>query len=225
MSNEELRIKSNDPLPFSPHQFVTHHLVPTPRHKRLFDIAFSVALLLCLLPLFGLIALLVYIEDGRPIFYTQKRVGRGGRLFNFIKFRSMYRDADARRAALLLQQTDSVRFKMTNDPRITRIGKWIRRGSIDELPQFWNVLRGDMSVVGPRPALPEEVATYSTRQLRRLRAEQGLTCIWQVSGRSLIPFEQQVEMDLEYIERRSFWLDLKLILQTIPAVLSQRGAY
>jgi len=182
-------------------------------------------MLLALTPLFLIVSLLILIEDGRPIFYIQRRVGKKGRVFSFIKFRSMYRDADARRKALFDQFSDSVRFKMRQDPRITKIGRYLRKFSIDELPQFLNVLRGDMSVVGPRPAIPEEVEHYTPHQMQRLHVEQGLTCIWQVKGRSLIPFEEQVELDIEYINKQSFWLDLLLVLQTVPAVLSRRGAY
>jgi len=182
--------------------------------------------MLCLLtPLFLAVAILIWLEDGWPILYVQDRVGKNGCIFKFLKFRSMYNDADARRAALVEQYSDSVRFKMAKDPRITRVGRWIRKGSIDELPQFWNVVKGDMTIVGPRPALPDEVSFYTPHQLQRLQVEQGLTCIWQVRGRALIPFEEQVELDLEYIKDQSMWLDLKLVLLTVPAVLSRRGAY
>jgi len=139
----------------------------------------------------------------------------------------MYIDAEARKAALMAQNemAGGVLFKMKDDPRITRVGKYIRRGSIDELPQLWNVLKGDMSLVGPRPPVPSEVALYTLADRRRLDAIPGITCIWQVSGRSEIPFKQQVELDVAYIESQSFWLDLKLLLKTIPAVLLGRGAY
>lgn len=222
--------RPNSPLPISP-QELTEHLSITGKDKkfyvwkRSFDIVFSSIMLALLTPLFMVVSLLIWLEDGWPIFYVQERVGKGGKTFRFIKFRSMYNDADARRAALFDQYSDSVRFKMAKDPRITKVGRWIRRGSVDELPQFWNVLRGDMAVVGPRPALPDEVSYYTLHQLQRLRVEQGLTCIWQVKGRALIPFEEQVELDLEYIRDQSFWLDLKLVALTIPAVLSRRGAY
>jgi lipopolysaccharide/colanic/teichoic acid biosynthesis glycosyltransferase len=143
------------------------------------------------------------------------------------KFRSMYVDAEARTAALLARNEmgGGVIFKMKQDPRITRVGKYIRRASIDELPQLWNVLRGEMSLVGPRPPVPGEVSQYSLSDRRRLEVRPGITCIWQVSGRSEIPFAQQVELDAAYIESQSIWMDLKLLAKTIPAVLLGRGAY
>lgn len=197
--------------------------------KRGFDLIASGMALVFLAPLFAVAALLIKLEDGGPVFFGQTRVGKDGRTFRFWKFRSMCVDAEAKReqlrAALAECGEDSVRFKMVGDPRITRVGNFLRRFSLDELPQFFNVLKGDMSLVGPRPPLPEEVAEYGQREMRRLEVEQGLTCIWQVSGRSLIPFEGQVELDIEYIETRSFWLDLKLLLKTVPAVLAGRGAY
>lgn len=212
-------------LPISSKQLATQFQARPRKLKRSFDIVFSSFALLVLAPLFLFAAVLILLEDGWPIFYVQDRVGKKGKVFKFLKFRSMYRDADARRAALFEQYSDSVRFKMRNDPRITRVGRLIRKGSIDELPQFVNVLLGDMTVVGPRPALPDEVSTYTPHQMQRLLVDQGLTCIWQISGRSLIPFEDQVELDIQYIREQSWCLDIKLILLTIPAVLSQRGAY
>lgn len=197
--------------------------------KRAFDFAMSGLALFFLAPLFAVVAFLIKLEDGGPVFFGQTRVGKDGRAFRFWKFRSMCVDAEAKRAqlkaALAECGEDSVRFKMVGDPRITRVGNFLRRFSLDELPQFFNVFKGDMSLVGPRPPLPEEVAEYGPRELRRLEVEQGLTCIWQVSGRSLIPFEGQVELDIEYIETRSFWTDLRLLLRTVPAVLAGRGAY
>ena len=197
--------------------------------KRSLDLLASGIALLFLAPLFAVVALLIKLEDGGPVFFAQMRVGKGGRLFRFWKFRSMCVDAERKRAELKAQLAecgeDSVRFKMIGDPRVTAMGKFLRRFSMDELPQFFNVLRGDMSLVGPRPPLPEEVQQYGPRELRRLEVEQGLTCIWQVSGRSLIPFEGQVDLDIEYIETRSFLLDLKLLLKTVPAVLAGKGAY
>jgi lipopolysaccharide/colanic/teichoic acid biosynthesis glycosyltransferase len=143
------------------------------------------------------------------------------------KFRSMYIDAEARKAALAKnnEMDGGVIFKMKHDPRITRVGRYIRRASIDELPQLWNVLKGDMSLVGPRPPVPSEVSQYTLSDRRRLEAKPGITCVWQVSGRSDIPFEQQVELDFAYIESQSLWMDIKLLLKTIPAVLLGRGAY
>lgn len=195
--------------------------------KRIIDVLGALVLLVALLPLFALIALLVRLDSPGPIFFGQQRVGRWGRLFEMWKFRSMYVDAEARKAALLSdnEMQGGVTFKMKRDPRITRIGRFIRKASIDELPQLYNVLVGDMSLVGPRPPVPKEVAEYTPRDRRRLEATPGITCIWQVSGRSDIPFDQQVELDVEYIESHSIWLDVKLLLKTIPAVLLGRGAY
>ena len=139
----------------------------------------------------------------------------------------MYQDAEARKAALMAQNEmqGGVIFKMKDDPRITRIGKFIRRASIDELPQLWNVLNGDMSLVGPRPPVPSEVAEYSLSDRRRLHVKPGITCIWQVSGRSTIPFDQQVELDVDYMHTQSVWTDIKLLLKTLPAVFKGTGAY
>lgn len=195
--------------------------------KRLFDILFSATALLLLLPFGLLIGILIKATSRGPVFFVQTRVGRYGRHFPFIKFRSMYIDAEARKAALMErnQSADGVIFKMRNDPRITPIGKFLRRTSIDELPQFLNVLFGDMSLVGPRPPLPSEVRQYSLEDRKRLMVKPGLTCLWQVSGRSDIPFKQQVSLDKEYIMSQSIMNDLKILLRTIPAILSGKGAY
>jgi lipopolysaccharide/colanic/teichoic acid biosynthesis glycosyltransferase len=194
--------------------------------KRSLDIAGALFFLILLAPLFLLTSLAILIEDGRPIFYNQTRVSRGGRLFRMFKFRSMFNNADELKKTLQSDEsTGSVIFKMKNDPRITRSGKVIRKLSIDELPQLWNVLIGDLSLVGPRPPLPDEVAAYSAMDVKRLTVTPGLTCIWQVSGRSDIDFENQVLMDIDYIKQRTPMTDLKLLLKTIPAVLSGKGAY
>ncbi|MCC8993616.1 MAG: sugar transferase [Candidatus Contendobacter sp.] len=195
--------------------------------KRLLDIAASAVLILLLTPLFLTIMLLIRLESPGPIFFRQIRVGRWGALFTMWKFRSMYIDAEARKAALLADNDSGggVIFKMKQDPRITKVGRFIRKASIDELPQLWNVLVGDMSLVGPRPALPSEVNQYSLADRRRLEVIPGITCIWQVSGRSDIPFPEQVKLDVQYIESSSFWQDLLILLKTVPAVLLGRGAY
>jgi lipopolysaccharide/colanic/teichoic acid biosynthesis glycosyltransferase len=179
------------------------------------------------MPLFAAIMLLIYLSSPGPVFYKQTRVGRWGKLFTMWKFRSMYCDADERLKEIMAQNemTGGVIFKMKNDPRIIPIGRFIRKASIDELPQLWNVFKGDMSLVGPRPALPAEVNQYSLQDRQRLEVIPGITCIWQVSGRSDIPFPQQVQLDVEYIQSQSLLLDLKLLLKTIPAVLLSRGAY
>ena len=195
--------------------------------RRLIDIVGSAFLLTVLSPLFLVIAALIKLTDGGPVFYISPRVGMWGREFPFPKFRSMVTDADARKEELaaLNQHGDGVTFKIKKDPRVTWIGRFMRKFSIDELPQLWCVLTGDMALVGPRPPVPSEVAQYTLADRRRLDTRPGLTCIWQVSGRADIPFEQQVELDVKYIESQSIWLDIKLLLKTIPAVLSGRGAY
>jgi len=195
--------------------------------KRILDIAVSASALLVTSPLFAATALAIRVESAGPVFFSQTRVGLHGRVFRFWKFRSMYSDAEARKAELVEQNEmdGGVLFKIKQDPRITRVGRFIRRFSIDELPQLWNVLRGDMSLVGPRPALPNEVAQYTLSERRRLLAQPGITCTWQVSGRSEIPFEKQVLMDMEYIHSAHLATDIKLLLKTVPAVFYGRGAY
>jgi lipopolysaccharide/colanic/teichoic acid biosynthesis glycosyltransferase len=175
-----------------------------------------------------IIALLIRLEDGGPVLFWQARVGRYGCEFPFPKFRSMVVDADRRHtevAHLNQHGVQGVTFKHVHDPRITRIGRFIRRTSIDELPQLWCVLKGDMALVGPRPPLPREVARYTQADRDRLVVKPGLTCIWQVSGRSEIPFPKQVALDVDYIRERSLWLDLKLLSKTVPAIIRGRGAY
>ncbi|MDD5272633.1 MAG: sugar transferase [Methylovulum sp.] len=195
--------------------------------KRLIDMLAAIILMILLTPLFVVIMALIYKSSPGPVFYKQIRVGRWGKLFTMWKFRSMYLDADQRLKEIMAQNemAGGVLFKMKNDPRIFPVGKFIRKASIDELPQLWNVLKGDMSLVGPRPALPSEVNQYSLQDRQRLEVIPGITCIWQVSGRSNIPFPQQVQLDVQYIQSQSVWLDIKLLLQTIPAVLLSRGAY
>lgn len=196
--------------------------------KRTLDLVVVVPALLLLLPLFAVVALGVKLQDRGPVLFWQKRVGRYGREFPFPKFRSMWVNAEEVRAKLLAANQhgqEGVTFKMKRDPRITPIGRIIRRTSIDELPQLWCVLKGDMSLVGPRPPLVSEVARYSLAERERLAVTPGLTCIWQVNGRSEVPFPQQVEMDLDYIRQPSLWADIKLLLKTLPAVIRGRGAY
>lgn len=195
--------------------------------KRLIDIVAAGLLLILLMPLFVLTAILIYLNSPGPILYKQTRVGQWGKLFTMWKFRSMYMDAEQRLKELVAQNEmqGGVLFKMKNDPRITPIGRFIRKMSIDELPQLWNVAKGDMSLVGPRPALPAEVDQYSVHDRQRLEAIPGITCIWQVSGRSDIPFPEQVQLDVQYIESQSIWLDIKLLFKTVPAVLLSKGAY
>lgn len=194
--------------------------------KRAIDFTGAFLALAILLPLLLLVGVAIRLEDRGPVFFRQLRIGEDGRSFDMLKFRSMYLDAEIRRAALLGQsERQGICFKMRNDPRITRIGRFIRRFSIDELPQLINVLRGDMSLVGPRPALGSEVQAYSDPALKRLRGKPGITCIWQVSGRAEIPFKQQLAMDVAYLQRRSLFTDVAILFRTIPAVISGRGAY
>jgi len=194
--------------------------------KRAFDLTGSLAFLIAFSPLYLLLALAVKLEDRGPVFFVQTRVGRFGRVFKMYKFRSMRLNAEAELQKLLAgnQHTEGVTFKMKNDPRITRIGKWLRRFSLDELPQFVNVLRGEMSIVGPRPPTPREVSLYSLADRRRLAVKPGLTCIWQVSGRSNIDFSGQVRLDVQYIETAGLWLDIRILFRTVHAVLAGNGA-
>lgn len=194
--------------------------------KRAIDIFLSLAAILILSPIILVAALSVKLYDGGPFFFTQKRVGKKGRDFRCFKFRSMIANAEALRITLIDQNehSDQRTFKIMNDPRITPPGRMLRRFSIDELPQLINVLRGEMSIVGPRPPLPSEVALYSSYDFQRLAVKPGLTCIWQVSGRSRLAFPSQVKMDLEYIRKRSLMTDIAIILRTVPAVLSGDGA-
>lgn len=195
--------------------------------KRLMDICGALVAFLLLSPVFIVTYLAIRLTSRGPVFFTQVRVGRYGKHFDFYKFRSMYIDAEKRKAALMAQNEskDGVIFKMKSDPRITPVGRIIRKFSIDELPQLWNVLKGDMSLVGPRPPIPDEVKLYSLEERKRLNVIPGLTCLWQISGRSDIPFHEQVRLDKEYIRKRGVWNDIKILLKTIPAIISGKGAY
>jgi lipopolysaccharide/colanic/teichoic acid biosynthesis glycosyltransferase len=195
--------------------------------KRVIDVVVASVVLLLLSWLFAALAVLIWIEDrGGPPFFEQTRVGRGGRHFKMLKFRSMRPDADERLGDLLgHNEAEGPIFKMRRDPRRTRVGALMRRWSIDELPQLWNVVKGDMSLVGPRPATPREVAQYEEWQLHRLDTLPGITGLWQVSGRSELGFSEQVLMDIMYIENWSLGLDLRILLRTVPAVLSGKGAF
>lgn len=195
--------------------------------KRGLDIALSLTALIVLSPFLALIALAIKLQDGGSILFAQDRVGKNGKIFRFYKFRSMVRDADRLKDQLtaLNEHGDHRTFKMKDDPRITLVGRILRRASLDELPQLWNILNGDMTFVGPRPAVPREVALYTPDDMRRLEVTPGLTCLWQISGRADLAFAEQVRLDVEYIETRSMLRDLEIIALTIPAVLSGRGAY
>ena len=194
---------------------------------RAIDILISLAVLIPAIPIFIVVAAAIKLTDGGPVLFSQTRVGKWGGEFQFIKFRSIVVNAEALKDTMLEQShhQDSITFKMKKDPRITWIGRIIRKSSIDEFPQIWNVFKGEMSIVGPRPPLPKEVARYTLSDRRRLDVKPGLTCIWQVSGRGDIPFSQQVKLDAEYVESQSLWVDIKILLKTIPAVLFGRGAY
>ncbi len=195
--------------------------------QRGFDLMVSLFTLLVLFPLFLVTAVAIRLESRGPILYSQKRVGKNGQTFKFYKFRSMVVDAEQKQKRItgLNESDDGVIFKIKKDSRITRTGRFIRRFSIDELPQLLNVIRGDMSLVGPRPALPTEVAQYTLEQRKRLHATPGITCLWQVSGRSDIPFTGQVRLDLQYIRSKGLVTNLTILVKTIPAVISGKGAY
>lgn len=193
--------------------------------KRVVDVVVALGGLIVLSPILLLAAVAVKLQDGGPVFFVQERSGLYGRPFQMLKFRSMVIDAEAQKAKLEARnEMSGPVFKMEADPRITRVGAFLRKSSIDELPQIWNVLRGEMSIVGPRPPLPAEVARYERWQMRRLSMKPGLTCIWQVSGRNKVDFDNWMRLDLEYIDRWSLFLDIKLILLTFPVVLTGRGA-
>lgn len=193
--------------------------------KRVFDVLVSATVLLLLAPFLAVLTVLIKLDSPGPVFFKQKRVGLNGREFDLYKFRSMVTDAEQRLADLRARnEMSGPVFKMTHDPRVTKIGQFIRKTSLDEFPQFWNVLRGEMSVVGPRPPLPAEVKQYQRWQRRRLSVKPGITCTWQVSGRNNIDFDQWMRLDLHYIDNWSLWQDVQICLKTVPAVLSARGA-
>jgi exopolysaccharide biosynthesis polyprenyl glycosylphosphotransferase len=194
--------------------------------KRVIDVVAAVIGLVILLPLYPVIALAIKLSSHGPVLYRSTRLGKNGRSFVFYKFRSMVVDAHASQRLLRhLNEADGPVFKLSNDPRVTEVGRFLRRTSIDELPQLFNVLKGEMTLVGPRPPIPEEVEKYEPWQRRRLDVTPGITCLWQISGRSKLGFDEWMRLDLLYIQNRSFGLDMKILLRTIPAVLSRDGAY
>jgi exopolysaccharide biosynthesis polyprenyl glycosylphosphotransferase len=194
--------------------------------KRALDVAFAVCSLVLLFPLMATVAAAIRITSPGPVLFKQTRCGLGGRHFTLYKFRSMINNAEQLRAELhQINDLDGPAFKLRDDPRITAVGRWLRRFSIDELPQLWNILRGDMSFVGPRPAVPEEVDQYEPWQRRRLRMRPGLTCTWVLEGRNHLDFNRWIQLDLAYIDSWSLWLDAKIFFRTIPIVISGRGAY
>jgi len=215
------RLDSLSALSFAP----VHHGRLELAAKRLVDVVGSSVLLIVASPILALGALAVRWSSPGPILFRQVRCGLNGRSFEMLKFRSMYVDAEGRKAALAhLNEMDGPVFKIANDPRITPAGRWMRRWSIDELPQLWNVLRGEMSLVGPRPPVPEEVSQYELTDRRRLSMRPGLTCLWQVSGRNQLGFADWVKLDLEYIDQWSLALDLRVLLKTLPAVVRGTGS-
>jgi exopolysaccharide biosynthesis polyprenyl glycosylphosphotransferase len=194
--------------------------------KRIFDAALSLVALIAFSPALLCMAAMIRLTSPGPVLFRQTRCGLGGRRFVLYKFRSMINNAEQLRAELhQLNELDGPVFKITDDPRITTVGRWLRRFSLDELPQLWNILRGDMSFVGPRPAVPGEVDQYEDWQRRRLRMRPGLTCTWVLEGRNHVDFNRWMQLDLTYIDNWSLWLDFKIFLRTIPIVLSGRGAY
>lgn len=193
--------------------------------KRIFDFVAALSGLLLLSPIFLIVAVAILIEDGRPVFFVQERNGIDGKVFRMYKFRTMCQNADKMQESLLTKnELDGPAFKMKNDPRITRIGKILRKTSIDELPQLLNILKGEMSVVGPRPLPTYETAKCNDYQKQRMIIKPGLTCYWQCSGRNDIPFDQWIEMDLQYIKEASALVDIKIILKTVGSVISGKGA-
>lgn len=194
--------------------------------KRVVDIAGALVGVMMMIPLFPFLALMIKLDSSGPLLFKQRRVGENGRYFDCYKFRSMISDAELVKDELShLNEASGAAFKIKNDPRITSVGRFIRRSSLDEFPQLLNVLKGEMSIVGPRPQIPSEVKEYTPRQGRRLLVTPGLTCVWQVSGRSQLDFDEWMELDIEYVQKRGFQFDLWIISRTIPAVIERKGAY
>lgn len=199
--------------------------------KRLFDVLFSLTALVIGFPIYALIGILVKLSSPGPIVYGHERVGRGGKMFSCYKFRTMFPDADDRLHDILsrdpaLKQEWDTTHKLKNDPRVTPVGALLRRTSLDELPQFWNVLKGDLSIVGPRPVVEIEVTKFlGPKAATILSIRPGLTCLWQVAGRSNTSYDMRVILDEHYVQNRSLLMDIRIIAQTVPALLSSRGAY
>ena len=194
--------------------------------KRLIDVICSFLGVVVLSPLFIIIAIIIKITSKGPVLFSQKRVGKDGKEFDMYKFRSMVVNAEELKEKLAEQnEMSGPMFKMKDDPRVTNVGKFIRKTSIDELPQLWNVLKGDMSLVGPRPSLPKEVAQFEDWMHKRLEVKPGLTCYWQVSGRNNIDFEDWMKLDIKYVEERSTWIDIKLIFKTVFVLFGDKNAH
>ena len=194
--------------------------------KRAIDIIGAGSGLLLLSPVIVIVACAIKFTSKGPIFFSQKRVGKNGELFDMYKFRSMVVNAEELKEKLAHQnEMSGPMFKMKDDPRVTKVGKFIRKTSLDELPQLWNVLKGDMSLVGPRPSLPKEVAQFEKWMYKRLSVKPGLTCFWQVSGRNNIDFEDWMKLDIKYVDERNFWIDIKLIFKTVLVLFGDKNAH
>lgn len=216
MEEKQLEIESESSMEFSLYEVV----------KRLIDIVCSFLGLLMLSPLFIIIAIIIKSTSKGPIFFSQKRIGKKGKEFDMYKFRSMVVNAEELKEKLAAQnEMSGPMFKMKDDPRVTKVGKFIRKTSIDELPQLWNILKGDMSLVGPRPSLPKEVAQFDEWMYKRLEVKPGLTCYWQVSGRNNIDFEDWMKLDVKYVEERNLWIDIKLIFKTVGVLFGDKNAH
>ena len=216
MEEKQLEIEGKSSMEFSLYEVI----------KRLIDVVCSFLGVLVLSPLFIIIAIIIKTTSKGPVFFSQKRVGKNGKEFNMYKFRSMVVNAEELKEKLAAQnEMSGPMFKMKDDPRVTKVGKFIRKTSLDELPQLWNVLKGDMSLVGPRPSLPKEVAQFEEWMYKRLEVKPGLTCYWQVSGRNNIDFEDWMKLDIKYVEERSTWVDVKLIFKTVGVLFGDKNAH
>jgi len=222
----ETKARQNDAGAAVTGDVVLHDTLAYVTGKRLFDLAVGFLVFVFAIPIVPLIALMIKLDSPGPVFYRQDRIGRSGRPFRFYKFRSMYREADRRLAELQPRnEQEGPVFKMKADPRITPVGRFLRHSSMDEIPQIINVLRGEMSMVGPRPPLPVEVARYQPWHRRRLDVKPGITCLWQIAGRSQIGFDEWMRLDMEYLRTRCLRTDLTIFAKTLPAVMARRGAY
>lgn len=216
MEEKQLEIEGKSSMEFSLYEVI----------KRLIDVVCSFLGVLVLSPLFIIIAIIIKTTSKGPVFFSQKRVGKDGKEFDMYKFRSMVVNAEELKEKLAAQnEMSGPMFKMKEDPRVTKVGKFIRKTSIDELPQLWNVLKGDMSLVGPRPSLPKEVAQFEGWMYKRLEVKPGLTCYWQVSGRNNIDFEDWMKLDIKYVEERNFWIDIMLIFKTVFVLFGDKNAH
>ena len=216
MEEKLLELESESSVKFSLYEVV----------KRLIDIVCSFLGLLMLSPLFIIIAIIIKSTSKGPVFFSQKRIGKKGKEFDMYKFRSMVVNAEELKEKLAAQnEMSGPMFKMKDDPRVTKVGKFIRKTSIDELPQLWNILKGDMSLVGPRPSLPKEVAQFEDWMHKRLDVKPGLTCYWQVSGRNNIDFEDWMKLDIRYVKERNLWIDIKLIFKTVGVLFGDKNAH